>query len=292
MAAKTSVAVLGLGIMGTGMATRLLGHQFDVTVYNRSPERTEGLAKNGAKVARTAREAAAAVSVVISMVADDDAARGVWLGNDGALAGAKPGTILMECSTVTPGWIAELAALARKAGCELLDAPVTGSKPQAMAGELVFLVGGKDSVLDQVRPVIATMSKEIKYLGPTGSGAKMKLINNFMCGAQAVALAESIVQIEKLGLNLETAVSVLAGGAPGSPFVKTAAARMLAKNFEPNFMLKWMAKDMRYANSLAGEMDICSAVIRTLERGIAAGYGEKDFSALVEALRENATTAA
>jgi len=286
MAEQTKVAVLGLGIMGTAMANRLLSHGFAVTVYNRSANKAEALAKLGAKVARTPREAAAVSSIVLSMVADDNAARGIWLGADGALAGVKPGTILLECSTITPDWVSELAAAAAKAGCQLLDAPVSGSKPQAMAGELVFLVGGPEAALNQVRPVIEAMSKEIKYLGPGGSGAKMKLINNFMCAAQAVALAESIVQIEKLGLNPEVAVSVLIGGAPASPFVKTAAARMMAKNYEPNFMLKLMAKDMRYAQAQAGGMDICAAVIRTLERGIDAGYGDMDFSALVEALRK------
>jgi 3-hydroxyisobutyrate dehydrogenase len=286
MADKLSIAVLGLGIMGTGMATRLISHGFAVTVYNRSPDKAEPLAKLGAKVAATPRAAAADASIILSMVADDDAARGIWLGPDGALAGVKAGSVLIESSTISVDWAAELSSAATELGCEMLDAPVSGSKPHAAAGELVFLVGGKQAVLEQVRPVLAVMSRDVQYLGPSGSGALMKLINNFICGVQVVALAEGIAMIEKSGLDREKAVGVLTSGAPGSPMVKMTSARMLASNFEPNFMMKLMTKDLRYAQAQSGGMEVCAAAIRTFERAIEAGLGDKDFSAVVELLRK------
>ncbi|HLJ40364.1 MAG TPA: NAD(P)-binding domain-containing protein, partial [Candidatus Acidoferrales bacterium] len=135
---KTRVAILGLGLMGTGMAKRLLSEKFPVVVYNRGREKAEALAADGATVAGSPREAAAKVRVVISMVADDAASRAVWLGENGALAGAAPGKLLIESSTLTTGWVRELATAAARQNCDFLDAPVTGSKPHAASGELLF----------------------------------------------------------------------------------------------------------------------------------------------------------
>jgi len=136
------IALLGLGIMGGGMARRLLEAGFPLTVYNRSPDKAKAVIAAGAKFASSPREAAKKASVVISMVADDEASRGLWLGEQGALAGAERGAILIECSTVSVTWIKELAAAADVYGCELLDAPVTGSRTQAAAGELNFWWAG------------------------------------------------------------------------------------------------------------------------------------------------------
>src|SRR5437879_5900806 len=144
---KPRVALLGLGIMGSGMAGRLLGTDFPLSIYNRSREKTKPFADAGAYLASSPREAAARAGIVISMVADDVASRRVWLGEDGALAGALPGTVLIESSTLTLGWIKELASTAAQRGCDLLDAPVTGSKPHAESGELLFLVGGSEKAL-------------------------------------------------------------------------------------------------------------------------------------------------
>src|SRR6187401_3787768 len=148
----TRVALLGLGLMGTGMARRLLGAGYPLTVHNRNPARATPLAEAGARVATSPRDAATAADVIISMVADDVASRNLWLGEGGALAGAAPGTVCIECSTVTVGWVIELAAAAREHGCEFIDAPVTGSRLQAAAGELNLLVGGAAETLERIRP--------------------------------------------------------------------------------------------------------------------------------------------
>jgi 3-hydroxyisobutyrate dehydrogenase len=290
MTSKPRVAILGLGLMGTGMATRLLSEGFPVTVYNRNPKKTEPLKELGASVCTSPREAALGADVVIAMLADDDASRNVWLGENGALAGAAPNTILVDSSTLSPAWVRELSAAAKTKGCELLDAPVTGSKPQAAAGQLVFLVGGSNAALESIRPVLAAMSRDIVHLGPVGSGALVKLINNFVCGVQVVAIAEALALIERTNLDAPKALAVLTEGAPGSPLVKLISKRMTQKDFTPNFLLKLMAKDLKYAIAEAHAHSIslttAPAALQVLLNAANAGLADKDFSAVVELLRK------
>jgi 3-hydroxyisobutyrate dehydrogenase len=224
------------------------------------------------------------------MVADDNASNFMWLGSDGALGAAKAGTVCIECSTVSVGWVRELAKRAAGVGCELLDAPVTGSKVQAAAGELNFIVGGEPAVLEKVRPVLAAMSKTILHVGPTGSGALLKLINNFVCGVQVAALAEAMAMIERAGLDRAKALEIIANGAPGSPLVKAVSTRMTVPDYTPNFLLRLMAKDLTYAVNEAGkfslELATATAALGDFQRGIAAGHGDKDIAAIVEPFRK------
>src|SRR5688500_11742318 len=144
------IGFLGLGTMGTGMVGRLLDAGHGVVVWNRTAGRTEPLRQKGATIASSPREAAAGADVVIGMVADDRASRAVWDGEHGAVRGLTAGSVAIECSTLSPGWVEELAALVQARGAAFLDAPVTGSKPQAANGELLFLVGGDAAALDGV----------------------------------------------------------------------------------------------------------------------------------------------
>lgn len=284
----TSVAFLGLGVMGGGMAGRLLSAGFPVSVWNRSADRAEPLRVKGARVATSPRDAAAGSDVIISMVADDEAARSVWLGANGALAGAKPGAIVIDSSTVSPLWITDLGAAGLARGCAVLDAPVTGSRTQAASGELLFLVGGEAATLDRARPVLAAMSRDILHLGPLGSGARLKLVNNFICGVQAAALAEGLALIEKSGLNREAALTVLQNGAPGSPLVKAVGTRMASRDYTVFFKLALMRKDLDYAVAEAARhgLDLTTAAnARALFDRAIDQWGESDFSAVVETFR-------
>ena len=287
---KTRVALFGLGTMGSGMARRLLLNGFPLTVFNRTVEKADAFANEGARVGRSPAEAAADADVIISMLSDDNAARSVWLGENGVLTANKRGAVCIECSTVTVDWIRELAAAVKAKECEFLDAPVTGSKLQAASGELNFLVGGDQSTLDKVRPVLAAMSRSIVSLGPIGSGALVKLINNFVCGVQVAALAEAIAMIERSGLDREKAVEVLANGAPGSPLVKALSTRMTTPDYTPNFRLSLMAKDLGYAiqesDKLSLELATGQTALQSFQRAIAAGSGDKDIAAVVEPLRD------
>lgn len=286
------VALLGLGLMGSGMARRLLGAGFRLSVYNRTVEKAASLVADGARLAQSSRDAVEAAEFVVSMVADDNASRALWLGDDGALEGMKPGALLIESSTVTPSWVAELAAAAHAKGSEMLDAPVTGSRTHAAAGELTFLVGGSDAALERARPVLVAMSKSVIHVGPVGSGALLKLINNFVCGVQAAALAEALVMIEKGGLDRDTATHVLANGAPGSPLVKGLLPRMMGRDYAPNFHLALMRKDLEYslnaAEGVGVPLSMARAALDAFDRAIASGLGQQDFSAVIEPLRDTA----
>lgn len=283
------VAFLGLGIMGSGMARRILSAGFPLTVYNRNPDKAKALGADGAKVASSPQEAARGANVIISMLADDNAGRSLWLGDTGALRGAAKGTLLIESSTVTPEWIKELDEASRTAGCELIDAPVTGSKAAAAGGELNFIVGGTAAGMERARPVLEVMGKTITHLGPVGSGAIVKLINNFVCGAQLVAIAEGIAFLEKSGVDRDKALPVMTEGTPGSPLVKMISKRMTSRDYTPNFLMRLLAKDLRYAIDEAASRSLTLQTGKTalgvLEQGIAAGLGDKDMAAVVELMR-------
>ena len=286
---STRIAFLGLGIMGTGMARRLMGAGFSLAVYNRNRARGEPLAAEGARIADTPRAAAEGADVVISMVADDVASRAVWLGADGALAGAKRGALGIDCSTLTVAWVAELARAAAAAGVELVDAPVTGSKGPAASGELNFLVGASPSGFERARPVLQPMSRSITHLGPVGSGAFVKLVNNFLSGVQVAAFAEALAWIERGPVDPAKALAVITEGAPGSPIVRLMQARMVPQDYAPNFLLRLMAKDLAYAVEESGRagqtLVTAAAALERFQAAIAAGHGERDMAAVVEPLR-------
>ena len=283
------VSVLGLGIMGAGMAGQLAAKGFEVTGWNRNPAKAASLASLGARIATSPAEAASGADLVIAMLADDDASRSVWSGPGGALAGMRRDAIAIESSTLTIEWVRELAAAAQARGVGFLDAPVTGSKVQAESGMLSFLVGGPVELLERARPALAAMSGSIAHLGPTGSGATMKLINNFLCGVQVASLAEAMAMAERSGLDARQAAAVLSAGSPGSPLVRIVAQRMLDRAYEPNFFVPLMAKDLAYARQAFARagLDLRSAEVAR-EAFLAAeraGFGEKDIASIVELLR-------
>jgi len=285
--AKPKVAILGLGIMGSGMARRLLSEGFPLTIYNRNRERCAPYASQGAVVAQTPREATSQSQIVISMVSNDEASREIWLGENGALAGAPAGSLLIESSTLSSEWIHELAAKAAERNCSFLDAPVTGTKPHAACGELVFLVGGSDEAVSSAQPVFSVLGRETFHLGPTGSGTLMKLVNNFICGVQAASFAEGLRLIDAGGLNRSRAMSILTNGAPSSGIVKRVAERVTANEYTPNFMLRWMAKDLAYAVKEAFARNVslqtAAAASSIFQRAVAQGHGDEDFSAVTKA---------
>jgi 3-hydroxyisobutyrate dehydrogenase len=284
------IALLGLGIMGSGMAGRLLGARFPLTVYNRTPDKAKPIVELGALPAASPAEAASQADIVISIVADDEAARSVWLGAEGALAAASPEAVLIESSTTTVAWINELAEQATARGIALLDAPVTGSRMQAAAGQLNFLVGGVAATLERVRPVLEIMSRSITHFGPTGNGTLMKLINNFLCGIQIASLGEGLALIERAGLDRGQALEFLLHAAPGSPLLQIVAPRMETADYTPNFLLRLMTKDLVYANEEARRYElvlpVALAARDAFRRAVAGGHGDQDMAAIVEVYRQ------
>jgi 3-hydroxyisobutyrate dehydrogenase len=283
---KPRIAILGLGIMGSGMATRLLSSGFHVVVFNRSREKSLSLAKAGALVAESSKDAAARADIVLTMVADDNASRAVWLGANGALAGSSAGSILIESSTLSVGWVKELSALASQRGCEFLDAPVTGTKPHAASGELFFMVGGSASALEKVRSVLSVLGREVLHLGPVGSGALIKLINNFVCGVEAASFAEAISLVDKSALDREKCLAVLENSALASPLIKRIISSMKTNDYTPNFPLKLMTKDLGYAiseaKSAGASLKTAAPALEVFQHAATEGLGDLDFSAVVK----------
>lgn len=288
-AKDTKVALLGLGTMGSGMAGQLLAKGFPLSVYNRSAAKAAPLRAAGARVGSTPADAVKDAGVIVSMLSDDDSSRELWVGTNGALGAAKQGAILVESGTVTVEWITELDKAAKARGCKLLDAPVTGSRAAAQDGELNFLVGGDAETLERARPVLDAMGQSVTLVGPSGSGARLKLINNFLCGAQLASLAEAVGWIERSGLDLEKSFEVLNGGAPGSPMLKAMSGRMAKREYGVNFALHLLAKDMRYAQQDASgngvDLVTVSPVRELLQRAEKLGFGEQDMSSVVEQFR-------
>lgn len=279
------VALLGLGTMGAGMAANWLAKGFPLSVWNRTSGKAQALIAKGAGVAPTPREAAGGADVILAMVADDSASRSVWLGPDGALAGAKPGAIAVESSTLTPDWVRELAGHARAKRLGFLDAPVGGSRDAAASGELRFFVGGDEASLEAARAALTAVGSRIDRLGPVGAGATWKLINNQLIAAQTAALAEALDVAEKAGFKPEQVSALILAGAAASPIVKGKLPRMLGGDFDKtDFALYLMLKDARYATALAQSLgasaDVISAAAKAFARAEAKGLGAKDFAAV------------
>jgi 3-hydroxyisobutyrate dehydrogenase len=283
------VALIGLGVMGSGMAANWLKKGFGLSIYNRTRGKADAFAKDGARVAASPREAAEGADVIVAMVADDAASRGVWLGADGALAGAKKGAVAVEMSTLTPDWVKELAAAAKAKGIGFLDAPVGGSKAAAAGGQLVLFVGGDKAALDQARPALEAVSGKINLLGPAGTGATWKLINNLLVAVHVAALAEALALAKKTGFDPNVAAELIKASASASPAVATKLPRMVESRYgETDFALKHMLKDTRYALALARQhgidLSLVAPTTRLLEKAAAMDKGDLDFAVVAEAV--------
>ncbi len=287
---KPKLALLGLGTMGSGMAKNLLQAGFPLTVYNRTRSRASQLEATGAIVVDTPAQAAKNAEIVFAMLADDVASRTIWLGENGALAAMQPGTVAIECSTLSPAWVAELNEEVRRRGLRMIEAPVTGSRAQADAGQLKFLAASDADVLEKVTPILRSMGQEILQLGPVGSGAQLKLMNNYLCAVQVIAFAEALTWIERTGLNRDAALEFLKKGAPGSGILNAMADRMTKRTYEVNFLLPLMAKDVRYAHTAAAqrgvELSMAKPAEALFDKAQEQGHEAQDMSAVVEVIRQ------
>jgi 3-hydroxyisobutyrate dehydrogenase-like beta-hydroxyacid dehydrogenase len=292
----TAVGVLGIGRMGSSMARALAAAGFEVVCWNRTPAAADELAAAlGGWAADRPADVAAAADVCVSMLADGSAVEAVFRGPDGLLAGARPGNVLVDSSTVPPAVIQGLEADARAAGAGLLDAPVSGSVALAESGGLTIMVGGEAADVDRARPVLDALAKTVFHMGPLGSGAAMKLAVNTVIFGLNEALAEGLVLAEAAGVARSIAYDVLAASAVGAPFVGYKRAAFLEPDTTPvAFALELAAKDLRLIAELAHEVGVAvPQAITNLESIVAAsagGRGDRDFSAVAEHLRGSART--
>lgn len=286
----SNVTFLGLGAMGQRMAARLLSAGHHVTVWNRSPAPVQALIDQGATMARTPREAAKGAEFVISMVTDDDAARSIWTdATTGALAGMGSQAMAIEASTVTPAWIAELALAAKAKGIAFIDAPVAGSRPQAEAGQLIFMVGGEAAEIERARPLLLAMGSAIHAVGPVGHGARLKLAVNTLFATQVVAMAEQLRALAAGGVDTTLALNALKAMPVLSPAAIGAGTGMLANTFAPMFPVDLVRKDMGYAEATAQanglSLPLVTAVAERLNAAHAAGLGAENLTAVFKLYR-------
>jgi 3-hydroxyisobutyrate dehydrogenase len=248
----TKVAFIGLGRMGHGMAGRYLDAGFTVAVWNRSKAKAEDLIARGARWAASPADAADGAEAIVTMVADDEASRAVWLGKDGAAAAMKPGSLAIECSTVSHQHALDMARELRGRGLIYIDCPVTGLPQAAASGKLTLLVGAEPADLDRAKPYLAPIGDVIRHFGAVGTGTVFKLINNLMGAVQIASLAEGVAMAEQAGLDMNLVAEALATGAVASPQVIRHSKRMVARDFSgASFTSALRYKDAAYAVKLA-----------------------------------------
>ena len=246
------VGFIGLGRMGHGMAGRYLDAGFAVALWNRSKAKADDLIARGAHWATSPAAAAAEADAVVTMVADDEASRAVWLGKDGAAAAMKSGTLAIECSTVSHRHALDMARALRGRGLIYIDCPVTGLPDAAAAGKLTLLVGADAADLDKARPFLDPLSTTIRHFGDVGSGTVYKLINNLMGAIQIAGIAEGLAIAEQAGLDMKLVLEAVETGVAASPQVIRHSKRMAARNFEgATFTAALRHKDAAYAVALA-----------------------------------------
>jgi len=276
------VAFLGLGRMGIGMAGRLLDAGFEVSVYNRTAEKAAPLVARGARLAANPYEAAEGADAAISMVADDAASRAVWLGDDGALAALAPAAFAIECSTLSHGWVLDLAAQATDRGSRYIDCPVTGLADAAA-----------DSDLNAAHAYLAPLSDRIFHFGPAGAGTAYKLMINLMGAVQIAAAAEGMAIAEKAGLDLEAVAAAIAVGQAASPQVVRNTRKMAdgKHDTEITFTPPLRLKDASYGVEMAQDLGLSapfgSAACETFRVLCDLGYETEDESVVIEVARKN-----
>jgi len=281
---KPAIGLIGLGLMGRPMAANLLKAGYALTVWNRTRARAEEVAMLGAKVAATAREAAAASDVLLTVVSDPPALEAVLWGTDGALAGLRKGSVLVDSSTVAPELARRVAAACAERGAEFLDAPVTGGTWGAEKGELVFMVGGNREVLERVEPVLAAMGKRFLHMGAHGAGQTVKLAMNLILALEVQALAEALELVTGAGVEAARLIEVLQSSMARAAVLDVKAPMILERNFAPSFPLRLMHKDLGLAMELARQAGVKLpagvAAIETYGAVRAASKEDVDYAAV------------
>ena len=283
-----NVGFIGLGHMGLPMARRLAASGTPLTVWNRTAGKAAPLAAAGARVADSLPGLAAACDVVITMLADAAAVRSVLAGDGGVLAACRDGAVVIDMSTIGPRAARDLAAEAARRGADFLDVPVSGSVALAAAGTLTALAGGPREAFDRVLPVLAGMSQRQLYLGPSGSGAAMKLAVNIIIAATSQSVAEALALAEESGIDRARAYETLTSSAVASPFISYKKDAFLRPGEGPvSFTTALMKKDLELAMEIAGglPLPITLAARDFLSTACEAGLADADFASVAQVLR-------
>jgi 3-hydroxyisobutyrate dehydrogenase len=292
--ADTRVGLIGLGIMGRPMAKNLLKAGFPLTVYNRTQARTEELRQLGAKVADSPRAVAEDSDIIITIVTDTPDVRAVILGEGGVINGVRPGSLVIDMSTISPQATRELAEALRARNVEMLDAPVSGGEKGAIEGTLSIMVGGEVAALERARPVLLAMGKTITHVGPNGMGQVCKLANQIAVGLHNLSISESLLFAVKAGADPVRVMQAIQGGAGNSWAFQNLAPKILRRDFSPGFMVKLQQKDLRLVLDAADKLNLAlpgTALTHQLYQAVEGrGLSDEGNHALVKALEALAGT--
>ncbi len=287
------VGFVGLGTMGSAMASNLAKAGFPLVVWNRTASKTDPLLRLGAKAAKSPAHVAAEADVVITMVSQPTDVEAVVLGPDGVLDGLKPRAVLIDMSTVSPSTSRKLAGAVTTKQAEFLDAPVVGSKGPAIEGTLVILVGGLPTTLERCRPIFAAMGKTIIHAGGIGMGSALKLATNLMLAHLVAGFSEGLLLVQRAGLDPKRYLEVLEASTFRSPWYQTKGVGMVKREFAAHFALKHMAKDLRLMAELATDtkttLPITNAIEYLFATAEANGRAELDYSAILAQLETMAS---
>lgn len=282
------IGFIGLGLMGSGMSMNLLKAGFPLTVWNRTASKMKPLTDAGAEGAGSPREVAEASEVVISIVTDSPDVEEVILGPDGAIHGAKAGTVVIDMSTISPSVTRQIAEELGGKGVEMLDAPVSGGAIGAREGTLSIMVGGDEAVFEECLPVFEAMGRTITHVGGNGMGQTVKLVNQILVGTTMLGVAEALMFAKKSGVDLEKCHQAVSGGAAGSWQLTNNGARLLRGDHEPGFKVKDYLKDLRLIMEAAAEMKmplVETSVVHQMFRSLEAeGLTQKGTQAVIRAV--------
>jgi 2-hydroxy-3-oxopropionate reductase len=280
----STIAFIGLGIMGSPMAVNLANAGHRVSGYNRTPDRFEPLVKAGGSAADSIADAVAEADVVAIMVPDSPDVEDVLVGEGGVFDSAKPGTLIIDFSSIRPDVTARLATQATERGFALIDAPVSGGEPGAISAALSIMVGGAAEDFERAKPVLEAVGKTIVHVGPSGSGQTVKAANQLIVAANIQVLAEAIVFLEAYGVDTAAAVEVLGGGLAGSAVLNQKAQKMLDRNFDPGFRIDLHHKDLGIVTAAAREAGVVvplgAILAQLMASARATGDGGLDHSGL------------
>jgi len=286
---QVKLGFIGLGHMGSRIARRLLDHGYRLSVYDRDLAKVEELAQRGALVAGNALELAASADVILSCLTNDEAVQAVYEGRDGILHGARPGTVVLEMSTISPGSSRELHELGAKRGIEVLDVAISGSTPAAEQGTLTLLAGGNEELFRDAEPVFQAIAKQYFRLGGPGSGTAMKLVVNTLLGVGMQAIAEAVVLGEKAGLDRERLLEVLSKTAVVAPAHVGKLAKAASNDYSEQFPLRLMNKDFQLILDTAIQEKVAMPATESAFYVNADELGlnpEEDFSAVIKRMEE------
>src|SRR5437588_7835360 len=286
------ISYLGLGTMGSGMASNLLKAGYELTVWNRSVDKCERFARGGARVADTPADAVRDVDLVMYSLSNDQAVEEVVFGAKGILSGIGQGQTAIDMSTVLPATSLREQEAYGKHGVDFLDAPVFGSKQESADAKLWIMAAGNKAIFEKVKPVLQQLGQTVHYFGKNGNAAAVKLVGNLIVALETEALAEGLVLAQKAGLDLNTVIEVVKVADFRSPLIVSNGQNILKRDFSTSFALKLMLKDAglieKFAESLQSPIPALRVVEKNLESAVALGFGKENASAVIKTLEKEA----